>query len=187
VSMYRAISSSAARSSRCRLSALTCGLTKVQESGLKGERCAPYELSAGPSSSVTGRPWRAPSCHVWIACGEVDWNPFVSLRRGSNLNRADYIPNKVATHDKVVGYAVSPEHAMSWASQSCLSPDPWRSSGGRPGPWGRSRGHQRALFDCAHDSPRSQMVESFRRSFAWNRYQASSAVPRPQIGLTSAP
>src|SRR5215208_2606076 len=41
--------------------------------------------------------------HVWTACGEVDWNPFVSLRRGGNLNRADYIPNKVATHNKVLG------------------------------------------------------------------------------------
>ena len=41
--------------------------------------------------------------HVWTACGEVDWNPLVSLRRGGNLNRADYILNKVATHNKVLG------------------------------------------------------------------------------------
>ena len=40
---------------------------------------------------------------VWNACGEVDWNPLVALRRGGNLNRADYIPNKVATRDKVLG------------------------------------------------------------------------------------
>ena len=71
---------------------------------------------------------------------------------------------------------------MLWASQRWLRPDPWRSSGARPGPWGRSRGNQRALFDCAHDSPRSQMVESFRRSFAGTASRPSARAPAHGYG-----